>query len=276
MNKGKSVIRDGNILEKVKNLFTMFGIKAGLSCEKLYSPVHHGAPDDHHLRSNNSGSCDMTDGESTFMVNIRAEILDEIITAENMGDISIKTEQIEENTGLKTDITFDEVGEGNTEQTSQKEDSGLTTDIAFDEVVKVDDEQPSPNLVTRVTTPIVVVQANNYIIEEIVDINGSAQYISSSAGQDCILKYNYRRVSETAPWFHVVKKNKSTEALDDEPDVKPYVCPHCDYASGKKSHMTIHLRIHTGEKPFKFKLCNFITTQSRHLYRYMKTHKGSV
>ena len=112
----------------------------------------------------------MTDDESTFMVNIKTEILDEIMTtAENMGDISKKTEQIEENTGLKTDITFDEVGEGNTEQTSQKEDSGLTTDIAFDEVIKVDTEQPSPNLVTRVTTPIVVVQANSQVIEEIVE-----------------------------------------------------------------------------------------------------------
>ena len=162
----------------------------------------------------------MTDDESTFMVNIKTEILDEIMTtAENMGDISKKTEQIEENTGLKTDITFDEVGEVNTEQSSQKEDSGLTTDISFDEVVKVDTEQSSPNLVTRVTTPIVVVQANSHVIEEIVDIGESAtskpQYISSSAGQDCILKYNYRRVSETAPWFHVVEKNKSSKALDD-------------------------------------------------------------
>ena len=64
-----------------------------------------------------------------------------------------------------------------------------------------------------------VVQVDSYIIKEIVDIDESAtskpQYISSSAGQDCILKYNYRRVSETAPWFHVVEKNKSSKALDD-------------------------------------------------------------
>jgi len=219
MNKGKSVVKDENILERVKNLFTMLGIKARLSCEKLNSSVHHGAPDDHHLRSNDFASCDMTVDESTFMVNIKAEILDEVMTsAENIGDISIKTEQIEENTGLTTDIAFDEVGEVNIEQLSPNENTGLTTDIAVDEVGEVNTEQPSPNLVTRGTTPTVVVQANSYVIEKIVDVRGSTisqpQYISSGVDHDFTATYNYSlgcRLGDTAPSFHMVQKRKSTE-----------------------------------------------------------------
>jgi len=219
MNKGKSVVKEENILEKVKNLFTMLGIKAKLSCEKLYSSVHHGAPQNHRLRSNDLTGCDMTVDESTFMVNIKAEILDEVMTsAENIGDISIKIEQIEENTGMTTDIAFDELGEVNIEQPSPKENTGLTTDMAVDEVGEVNTEQPSPNLVTRGTTSTLVVQANSYVIEKIVDVRGGTisqpQYISSGVDHDFTATYNYSlgcRFGETAPSFHMVQKRKSTE-----------------------------------------------------------------
>lgn len=48
-----------------------------------------------------------------------------------------------------------------------------------------------------------------------------------------------------------------------------YMCVACTYYSHKRDNMRVHLRIHTGEKPFTCTLCDFKTAQKQHLKTHM-------
>lgn len=55
---------------------------------------------------------------------------------------------------------------------------------------------------------------------------------------------------------------------------KPYKCDQCAYSTTTKNSLAIHLRTHTGERPYKCDQCTYLTTTKSSLSVHFRTHTG--
>ncbi|KAK7066934.1 hypothetical protein SK128_026746 [Halocaridina rubra] len=53
---------------------------------------------------------------------------------------------------------------------------------------------------------------------------------------------------------------------------KIHHCPYCSYITHNKTHMTIHVRKHTGERPHACPHCSYRTVQENNLKRHVLIH----
>lgn len=55
-----------------------------------------------------------------------------------------------------------------------------------------------------------------------------------------------------------------------------FVCFACDYHTRIKRSMEVHIRTHTGEKPYKCKHCFYESSDKSHLMRHKKIRHGEL
>ena len=59
-----------------------------------------------------------------------------------------------------------------------------------------------------------------------------------------------------------------------EPGVKCWPCPVCNKAFTRKGYLSIHLRIHSGDRPFSCKQCGKSFISKRDVIHHERTHTG--
>ncbi|NXA15271.1 REST factor, partial [Sapayoa aenigma] len=56
---------------------------------------------------------------------------------------------------------------------------------------------------------------------------------------------------------------------------RPYQCAMCPYSSSQKTHLTRHMRTHSGEKPFKCDQCSYVASNQHEVTRHARqVHNG--
>lgn len=64
------------------------------------------------------------------------------------------------------------------------------------------------------------------------------------------------------------------QSSDGDPENRKVHCPHCERSFPKVSYLQVHMRKHTGEKPFECDQCGRGFSQRANLQRHVNGHKG--
>lgn len=58
--------------------------------------------------------------------------------------------------------------------------------------------------------------------------------------------------------------------------VRPHVCHFCGYSFVRPSQLATHIRVHTGEKPFRCDMCSYSAAQKGNMRRHILLVHGRV
>lgn len=72
------------------------------------------------------------------------------------------------------------------------------------------------------------------------------------------------------------RKDKLKMHMRSHTGVKPYKCKHCEYAAADSSSLNKHQRIHSNERPFKCQICPYASRNSSQLTVHLRSHTGAL
>ena len=69
-------------------------------------------------------------------------------------------------------------------------------------------------------------------------------------------------------------RRKSTHGEGDLLAKSHHICPHCSYRALSRSKLVVHMRSHSGERPFACHVCSYRSINRGNLTAHLRTHAG--
>jgi uncharacterized C2H2 Zn-finger protein len=158
------------------------------------------------------------------------------------------------------------------QSSAEGEESSIALKHDVEEIVThvdgtVDDSNVAISAIIATEDGTVVGREEASAIYEILNKSGTSdQYyvIVSNEG-------NEEEMGEEQPEDGVIEEGLSS---DGDPEGRKVHCPHCGMSFPKVSYLQVHMRKHTGEKPFECDRCGRGFSQRANLQRHVQGHVG--